>query len=205
MWATPISRPARKALLISLLFALPAVAADSPTILSRADWGAKPPTLEMEANEPIRLTIHHTATTPNAERSLTEKLTSLQRFSQAEERLSDGRLKVAWADIPYHYYIDLNGAVGEAREAKFIGDSNTEYDLHGHVGIVLEGNFEDEPPTPMQVESLVALLAHLSDIYGIDPEAIDTHQHYAQTACPGKHLIALLPDIRRDVAARLAR
>lgn len=204
MWATPISRPARKALLISLLLALPAMAADSPAVLSRADWGAKPPTLEMEANEPIHLTIHHTATTPNAERSLTEKLTLLQRFSQAEERLSDGRLKVAWADIPYHFYIDLDGAIGEAREAKFIGDSNTEYDLRGHVGIVLEGNFEDEPPTPMQVESLVALLAHLSAAYGIDPEAIDTHQHYAQTACPGKHLIALLPDIRRDVAARLA-
>jgi hypothetical protein len=186
-----------------LLLALPALAADDPAILLRAEWGAKPATLEMEANAPVHLTIHHTATTPNSKRSLAEKLTSLQRFSQAEERLSDGRLKVAWADIPYHYYIDVNGGIGEAREEKFIGDSNTDYDLHGHVGVVLEGNFEDEPPTPQQVESLVALLAHLAEKHGIDPKEIDVHQHYAQTACPGKHLIGLLPDIRRDVAVRV--
>jgi hypothetical protein len=204
MWATHISRRVPSALLFACLLVLPALAADSPSILSRAEWGAKSPALAMEANEPVRLTIHHTATTPNAGRSLAEKLTSLQRFSQSEERLADGRLKVAWGDIPYHYYIDLNGAIGEAREEKFIGDSNTDYDLDGHVGIVLEGNFEKEPPTPMQVESLVALLAQLARQHGIDPEAIDTHQHYAQTACPGKHLIALLPDIRSDVAARLA-
>jgi hypothetical protein len=186
------------------LLALPALAADSPVIVSRAEWGANPPAFEMEANEPVRLTIHHTATTPDPGRSLTEKLKSLQRFSQSEERLADGRLKVAWADIPYHYYIDVNGAIGEAREEKFIGDSNTDYDLHGHIGIVLEGNFEEEPPAPQQVESLVALLVQLAEKYEIDPADIEGHRNYAETACPGKHLIALIPDIRRDVAARLA-
>ena len=200
----PISRPAVRAILISAaLLCAPALAVGSVSILTRAEWGANAPTLEMPANMPVRLTVHHTATKPQPDKSLATKLKSLQRFSQASEKLSDGRLKVAWGDIPYHYYIDVSGAVGEGREAKFIGDSNTDYDLNGHLSVVLEGNFEDEPPTPAQIESLVGLLADLSKHYGISWDQIEGHNRYASTACPGKYLTALLPDIRKDVERAL--
>jgi hypothetical protein len=200
----PISKRAARAVLVSaaLLFA-PAFAVGSVSILTRAEWGANAPTLDMPANTPVRLTIHHTATKPQPGKSLATKLKSLQRFSQASEKLADGRLKVAWGDIPYHYYIDVNGVVGEGREAKFIGDSNTNYDLNGHLSVVLEGNFENEPPTPGQIESLVGLLGDLAKRYSISWDAIEGHNHYASTACPGKHLTALLPDIRKDVERAL--
>lgn len=195
---------ARAAFVTAALFWTSVFAADSPSILTRAEWGAKEPTLTMPANTPVHLTIHHTATKPQPSKTLTAKLKSLQRFSQASERLSDGRLKVAWADIPYHYYIDLNGAVGEGREAKFTGDSNTDYDLNGHLGIVLEGNFEEDPPTPEQIEALVGLLTDLAKRYRINWDQIEGHNHYAPTACPGKYLTALLPDIRKDVERALS-
>jgi N-acetyl-anhydromuramyl-L-alanine amidase AmpD len=206
MSAMPISKPAVRAALVSaaLLFA-PALAVGSVSILTRAEWDANAPTLEMQANTPVRLTIHHTATKAQPGKSLTTKLKSLQRFSQASEKLSDGRLKVAWGDIPYHYYIDVSGAVGEGREAKFIGDSNTDYDLNGHLSVVLEGNFEDEPPTPAQIESLVGLLTDLAKRYSISWDAIEGHNHYASTACPGKNLTALLPDIRKDIERALLK
>jgi hypothetical protein len=199
------SRATRSGALALALIAASSFAGAAPDILTRAEWGARAPVMEMERNEPARLTIHHTATAPSPGRSLAEKLVSLQRFSQSEERLADGRLKVAWADIPYHFYIDVNGNVGEGREAAFIGDTNTDYDLHGHIGIVLEGNFEEAPPAPVQVEALVGLLASLAEEHGIPPGEIGGHRDYGQTLCPGKHLAALIPDIRRDVARALAR
>lgn len=198
------NRVIRAAAFALALFAVPARAADAPEILTRAEWGAHAPVKAMQANHPVRLTIHHTATRPHPGKSLTGKLKSLQRFSQSQERLADGRLKPAWADIPYHYYIDANGGIGEGREATFIGDTNTSYDTHGHIGIVLEGNFENAPPAPQQVAALVELLVSLAKRYDIPPQAIEGHRHYAQTLCPGKQLEALLPDIRRDVQRALA-
>ncbi len=204
--AMPTSNRGIRALAVALvLLATLAQARDTPLMLTRAEWGARAPTAAMQQHRPMRITIHHTATRAIAGRSLTEKLKSLQRFSQSRQRLADGRLKIAWADIPYHFYIDVAGSIGEGRDVRFVGDTNTRYDPSGHIGIVLEGNFEDTPPTPRQVEALVGLLVSLARKHGISPEAIAGHQHYAQTLCPGRHLAALMPDIRRDIERALAR
>ncbi len=204
--AMPTSnRGIRAAGLALILLATLAQASDAPTILKRAEWGARAPISAMQQHTPVRITVHHTATQPNAGRTLSKKLQSLQRFSQSSERLADGRLKVAWADVPYHFYIDATGGIGEGRAVRFVGDTNTRYDPSGHIGIVLEGNFEDAPPAPQQVEALVSLLVNLATTHNISPDVIAGHKHYAQTLCPGKHLAALLPDIRRDVERALAR
>ena len=202
--AMPISNRGTKAASLALLLvATHVLASDAPVVLSRAEWGARPPASAMIPHTPRRLTIHQTATRANAARSLPEKLRSLQRFSQSNAPLADGRLKVAWADIPYHFYIDVHGDIGEGRAVPFVGDTNTTYHPGGHIGIVLEGNFEDAPPAPQQIEALVGLLVHLARRYDIAPEAIEGHRHYARTLCPGARLNALLPDIRRDVARAL--
>jgi hypothetical protein len=181
-----------------------ALAGEDAVIVTRAEWGAKPPALKMPPNVPTHLTIHHTGEKQNFGSSLVQKLKSLQAFSQSKSKLADGRAKPPWGDIPYHFYIDVKGEIGEGREVKYVGDTNTDYDPTGHVSIVVEGNFEREKPTPAEVEALENLLVDLAKEYHLGVESIDTHQDFAATACPGKYLLTLLPDIKADVAKRLA-
>lgn len=154
----------------------------------------------MKPHVPTRITIHHTATPQNPARSLAAKLRGLQQFSQRESRLASGRVKPPWPDVPYHYYIDCSGAIGEGRSVEFAGDTNTEYDPAGHALVVLEGNFEVEEMTPAQLESLRQITVWLAQQWKVPPEEIKGHKDHAQTACPGKRLQAWLPELRAQVA-----
>ena len=177
--------------------AAPALPPSVPT-LSRADWGARAPTFEMIPQTPARLTIHHTATPQNPDADPAATLRGLQDFSQREDTLGNGKPKAAWADVPYHYYITPDGTVAEARDTGFEGDSNTDYDLSGHVQVVLEGNFMEEAPTPAQMRSLLALARVIGERYGIGPDDVAGHQDRAggQTLCPGDALRARLDEVR---------
>ncbi|MDB6124995.1 MAG: hypothetical protein JWQ71_3988 [Pedosphaera sp.] len=173
-----------------------------PSILSRKEWNAAPAILPMQAHTPRYITIHHTATLQKPDRTLPDKLKSLQQFSQREDKLSSGKVKPPWPDVPYHYYVDCKGNIGEGREIKYVGDTNTEYDPTGHILIVLEGNFENEQPTPEQLAALHRLVAWLSYHWHIPAAQIKGHQDYAKTLCPGSHLGTLLPELRKSIAVR---
>ena len=193
--------------LVALLCAAPPLPAqdawrpDGVRYLARAEWGAKAPVARMERHAPERITIHHTATPQAPGRTLAQKLRGLQSFSQAPGALADGGTKPAWPDIPYHYYVAVDGSVGEGREVGYVGDSNTAYDPRGHVLIVVEGNFETEQPTPAQWAALVRLTAQVAERFGIAPTRIDGHRDFAQTLCPGRNLEARLPRLRASVEA----
>jgi hypothetical protein len=165
-------------------------------ILSRAEWGALPPVAEMKRHTPTRITIHHTATLQKPERPLSDKLLALQKFSQNAGTLGNGKPKLAWPDVPYHYYIAADGKVAEGREVDYVGDTNTEYDPTGHALVVLEGNFENEQPTEAQLASLRKLIAWLAARFHVPAEKIGGHKDFASTLCPGKNLQALLPELR---------
>lgn len=168
----------------------------SPSVLPRAGWSAAAPAGPMRPHAPDRITIHHTAVKQRPGLSLEEKLGALQRFSQSESPLADGRTKQPWPDVPYHFYVDAHGRVAEARDTAYAGDSNTAYDPAGHLLIVLEGNFEEERPTKAQLRSLRRLVLHLARERGISASRIGKHNDYADTACPGDHLEAELPALR---------
>lgn len=166
--------------------------------LTRADWNAKAPTFAMTPQTPLHLTIHHTATRQQPAADPAQTLRALQDFSQRIDTLDTGRVKVAWADVPYHYYIAPNGTVLEARDPAFEGDSNTDYELAGHVQVVLEGNFMEEIPTDAQMRSLLAVSAAIGKRYRIGPEDVGGHGDRAvgQTLCPGDALEARLDEVR---------
>jgi hypothetical protein len=172
-------------------------------ILSRAEWGSASPVMPMREHRPNRITIHHTAVKQNLQRSLADKLKALQRFSMKKDTLGNGKLKEAWADIPYHFYIAADGQVGEGRELKYIGDSNTPYDPTGHALIVLEGNFNVEQPSKEQYASLEKLTLALAQQYIILPEQISAHKDHADTECPGTNLYALIPKLKKSISASL--
>ncbi len=178
----------------------PASSAGAVEVMSRAEWGAHKPVLAMEKQTPRRITVHHTATRGKHGLSIIRKMKSLQAFSQAKSKLADGRTKEAWADIPYHFYIAVDGKVAEGRPIGFVGDTNTKYDPTGHITIVVEGNFENEKPSAEELAVLKALIADLSQQYGISADRIGTHKDFAQTACPGQNLEG---EVRR-IAAELA-
>lgn len=173
--------------------------AETLEIVTRATWQANEPVAPMKAHTITRITIHHTATRHNPAKTLEAKLQDLQRFSQNEGALAGGGTKPAWPDVPYHYYIDVSGRIGEARDARYAGDTNTSYDPAGHLLIVLEGNFEEEQPTPAQLETLRRFVGWQAQLYGVPAERIQGHKDFAQTACPGTSLYAYLPELRKVV------
>ena len=174
-------------------------------MLTRAEWKASPALPGMIRQKPAFLTIHHTAVRQKPKLSLARKLKSLQRFSQRRERLASGKMKKAWADTPYHYYVGVRGGVGEGRDPRFAGDTNTNYNPLNHIQIVVEGNFQKDRPNPRQLKALENLLVALARKWRIPASRIFGHKHHASTLCPGTHLMSQIPALRRRVAARLGK
>ncbi len=171
-----------------------------PNIVLRQEWKAKDAIGEVKQHTLRYITIHHTASPQNEKAAIEKKMQSLQNFAQKESRLDSGKTKPAWFDVPYHYYIAVDGKIAEGREIKFVGDTNTDYDPSGHALIVLEGNFETEQPSAEQQKSLQEMAAWLSAQYKISASEIKAHNDYASTACPGENLKKLLPTIRQKVS-----
>ena len=165
-------------------------------VVPRAEWGAAAPVLEMRRHTPDRITIHHTGTRQAPARTLGEKMRALQQFSQRDDSLADGRRKRPWADVPYHMYIAVDGAVAEGREWQFVGDSNTPYDPTGHFLIVLEGSFDSDTLTAGQRRALDALVAAAALRWRIPAARVGGHRDYASTRCPGRNLYSELPRLR---------
>lgn len=172
----------------------------SPAVMNRSAWGASSPSFAMTPQIPSSITVHHTATPQDPTRTTAQKVLALQQFSQRADVLGDGRAKPAWADIPYHFYIAPDGVIAEGRNPRFQGDSNTDYDLAGHIQVVLEGNFEDEQPSEAQIQSLTNLVRSLASEWEITADHVNGHQDEAPTLCPGKALYSRLPDLRRVVS-----
>src|ERR1700733_12548054 len=135
----------------------------APRIVSRAAWKAEPADEAlMQRQTPTALIVHHTDTAQARKRSLEVKLRNLQHFSINPGTLAEtGKAKPAWGDVPYHYYIDVSGRIGEGRSPAFAGDTNTDYDAVGYIQVVVEGNFETETPDHRQLAALDALVAWL--------------------------------------------
>ena len=172
-------------------------------IVSREEWGSGDAVLPMKKHVPNVITVHHTATKQNRDKTLSEKLKGLQKFSIERSTLGSGKIKEPWADIPYHFYITANGEIGEGRELQYAGDSNTPYDPTGHALIVLEGNFQNEAVPAAQYESLKKLTIALAKRYKISADQISGHKDNADTLCPGEALYQMLPQLKTDVGSAL--
>ena len=183
------------------LMPLPAVAADRPDIVARADWGATAATETlMRRQTPKGIIIHHTGVRQQKKVSLEKKLRGLQSFSMQPGTLSGTKnKKPAWGDMPYHFYIDVTGHIGEGRAVAFAGDTNTGYDTDGFIQVVVEGEFETEKPAPEQLAALDRLTVWLAAEYTVAPDRITGHNDHAPSDCPGKNLKPYLQELRRRV------
>jgi hypothetical protein len=174
----------------------------APPLLARTAWGAKPALAGMRAHRPYSIIVHHTGERQNPKRDLATKLRGLQGFSQRTRKMADGRTLPAWPDLPYHFYVGVDGTIGEGRDVNFAGDTNTNYDTTGHVQVVLEGNFEVEHPTAAQLAALKQVLVWQAARWRVPVERISVHRDHARTACPGKNLQAVLPRLLAELPRR---
>jgi N-acetyl-anhydromuramyl-L-alanine amidase AmpD len=122
----------------------------------------------------------------------------LQSFSQTPGRVND-KPKPVWGDLPYHFYIDAAGRIGEGRDVNYAGDSNTRYNTADRLQIVLEGNFDKDQPTPEQLRALDQLVIWLATKYRVPSSKISGHNDHAPTDCPGRNLKSYLPQLRDKV------
>lgn len=171
-----------------------------PTILTRKQWSAKAPRGEGKPHTIDRITIHHTGVAQKVGFPIEKKLQNLQTFSQSESKLASGKMKPAWIDVPYHFYISVDGKIAEGRPITIASDTNTEYDPTNHATIVVEGNFETDRPTDEQLAALRAMTAWLSVEYQVPASRIKVHNDFAKTACPGVNLKKAMPALVEQVA-----
>lgn len=168
-----------------------------PALVSVDAWGGTPATATAPPQPIQRITLHHQG---EIWKDGTDPVAYLQRLQQWS------RLTKRWADIPYHYVIAPDGRIFSARPLALAGDTNTEYDPRGHALVMLVGNFEEQQPTPAQLDSAAALTAWLVHTHHLGLDAIASHKDFSrQTVCPGKNLYAQLAsgEFRAEVARRL--
>lgn len=167
-------------------------------IVSAIQWAGTPiPDHAKPRRHTVRLlTLHHGGEDFPAGRDVPQHLRNLQAWSRREKH---------WADIPYHYIIDLQGRTYACRPLEFAGDTNTEYDPGGHALVCVLGNYDVIAPTPLQLRAVEELFTMLCVKFNLGPETIASHKDYSsQTACPGRSLYARLGEIQAGVRRRLA-
>lgn len=206
--------------LFGLLYSRTALA-NELQVLTREQWGARPTKpvtpladgvdastdlIEETALNPttnIRyITVHHTAR-PARRIGLSENLKQFQSLlSDYKIDLgNNGIRRIRLADLPYHFFVDVSGEVGEGRPTDFAAYSNTRYStpIEQHITVVLDGNFEKGAPTDEQVSGLIQILRLLTERFGLSPEDVKLHKEVAATACPGVFLESRIEEIRRQI------
>jgi hypothetical protein len=180
--------------------AAPALAEVEHGIITVSAWGGTPADPAMVRKQTItHITLHHQGEPFPQGKDPVQYLRNLQTWSRNTKH---------WADIPYHYIIDLDGRIYEGRDINYAGDTNTEYDPTGHALIEVVGNFEEVEPNQMQLDAVVDLMAMLAAKYHVPVERIASHRDFsAQTVCPGANLYRYVQQgyFREQVAQRLAR
>ena len=145
-------------------------------------------------SKPLRITVHYTDVPKNFDRPLIQKLRTL--FDYAIHTI-EGTKKKLWGDIPYHYFIDANGLLGEARYPAYMPDSNTSYDRDGHITIVIEGDIHDGITAP-QKRKMMSLIRALQKKYRIPIGRVGVHKNFAETDCPGPAISKAILDFRHS-------
>lgn len=142
--------------------------------VSREQWGAKPPSRAVGSVEPVRLEIHHSASSVN----MADPLTTVR----AIQRL---HMTAGNADVLYHGFITPDGRIVEGRGwGKRI---NTGLSADSLMVCVL-GNFMDVLPTVEARMALRRLRENLPFAWQVTYHGERGAAEKKPTACPGTRL-----------------
>jgi uncharacterized protein with LGFP repeats len=196
----------------------------APPIISRAEWGADE---SLRCGSPqydngIRAAVvHHTAGSND--------YSPLESAGIVKAIYTYHSKTLGWCDIAYNALVDKYGQVFEgsaggltkAVEAFHTGGFN-----RNTWGVAMIGNFDDVPPTPIQLRIMGRLLGWRLGLDGVDPKGtvqlesagshyttfpagaiatlptIFTHRDVGNTDCPGNAAYALMDEMR-DIASHV--
>jgi hypothetical protein len=205
-------------------------AAQTPDIITRAEWGADESVKHTSGGcvrrfFPVQqLFVHHTAGS-NFDRHPKATMRAIYWYHVVRQ---------GWCDVGYNFVIGPDGTVFEGRWARnyqpwethdsedrkgraVVGAHVSDFNS-GSVGISVMGNYSQVKPPPAVRRSLAELLAWEVDRHNLAPRGshvyrnpetglrkrlpyIAGHRDGGQTECPGNFLYRALPDIRRDTKA----
>lgn len=160
-----------------------------PKFVTAKEWGSRPdPIPEERRHTPKYVTLHHAGVRWTGDRDPIEFVRDMQAWGKRRPEVEAPPRNTYWPDLPYHFLIGPDGTIYEGRSLEYEPESNTKYELAGHLGVELMGNFEEQRPSAAQVESAVRLVAWLVAKYELPLQAISTHANVAkgQTSCPGR-------------------
>jgi uncharacterized protein with LGFP repeats len=194
-----------------------------PSVISRAQWGADE---SMRCGGPVyddgvkAAIVHHTAGSNDYS---PEDSAAIVRAIYAYHTRTLG-----WCDIAYNALVDKYGQVFEGRAGgmdKPVEGSHTGGFNKDTWGVAMLGDFDDVPPTEIQLRTVGRLIGWRLGLDHVDPKGtvvltsagssythfplgatptlptIFTHRDVGNTDCPGAAAYAAMPEIR-DIAAR---
>lgn len=178
-----------------------------PALYTRADWDARSPSspVQILAEPPTQIVVHHTATPNNDDNSEAQAL-ALSRSIQDFHMDTQG-----WIDTGQQLTISRGGHIMEGRDRALAAIREGTQCVGTHVanhnnttiGIENEGTYTDVEPTGALIDSLVETLAWLCEAYGLNPDAIVGHRDFNSTECPGEVLYGMLPELRKQTMSVL--
>jgi len=156
-------------------------------LVEREAWGWQDNSASLPEHHIEKITIHHGGEQFPDDRDPVQYLRALQSWSRSDK---------GWIDIPYHFVIDLQGTVYEARPLQYPGDTNTSYDPTGHALIQVVGDYRDRELSAAQLTAVIRLSAMLARLHEVSVSDIRGHQDYApgETVCPGENIYRYLRD-----------
>jgi N-acetylmuramoyl-L-alanine amidase len=181
----------------------------TPTIASCATWGARPPSspLTIIGTNPDKILVHHTDTANSTDYTQAHAY-ALARSIQNYHMDTNG-----WSDTGQHFTVSRGGYITEGRHnslSKLTAGSGMVVGAHcpgqndKAIGIENEGTYMTVAPPTALYNRLVDLCAYTCQQYGIGATKIYGHRDFLATDCPGDVLYSMLPQLRTDVAAKLA-
>ncbi|MGQ0431988.1 MAG: FG-GAP-like repeat-containing protein [Microthrixaceae bacterium] len=198
----------------------PRAATAGPAILTREQWGARPPAATPTIASDMRIGVVHHSVTANGYSP--SDVPSILRGIQAYHMDVQG-----WNDIAYNFAVDGFGRTWEARGG---GIANLVVGGHaagfntGSVGVVMLGDFTSVPPSEASVQAVGNVLGWKFALGGIEPVGtvpftttggtkyssgttvtlprIVGHRDVGSTGCPGQRLFGRLDTIRSVAASR---
>jgi hypothetical protein len=204
-------------------------AAEDPTIVTRAEWGADESMKGSQGGCERRfftvqqLFVHHTAGRNNDPDPAGTMRAIYEYHTQRQ----------GWCDVGYNFVVGPDGTIFEGRWARRYGpwEIHSSEDLDGRavvgahvagynsgsVGVSVMGNFSTIRPSSTVKRALAELLAWEADRHDLDPTGTHTyvnpesgvaremkviagHRAAGSTECPGNYLNRALGGIRRDTA-----
>lgn len=139
----------------------------------------------MDINKPLYLIVHHTGGS-NAD-PLNDSSNFTFKQCDAQHKVSFNFKSTLGYYVGYHYYIEKDGKLYQARADNEEGAHTIGYNLHS-IGICLAGNFDATLPTEAQKKTLQKLLLDKSMQWGISIQNVLPHRKFATKTCFGRKL-----------------